>query len=309
MRPRVTIIVPTYNRATLVTRAIDSALGQTYPNLEVLVVDNGSTDDTPQVLHLYDDEPRLRVVRHERNQGVTAAKNTGLSNLAAETVYVGILDDDDTLVPSAIETLVQVFEANEGCYSQVFGWCVDSVSGELSGRMPHREGPITYDDALSGRFTGEFFQLASRALLEGRRFDERAAGAESAVWWPLLRERDGWVVKEVVHRYDTSGNDRVSTVGYTRSTATGRMWACYAGLAAVGDDLRQRYPRRYGEGLIELAKWAALAGEPRRARAAAREGVRYARSRRSLVMAALILLPASFLRSVAGWRSKLRDAA
>ena len=155
---------------------------------------------------------------------------------------------------------------------------------------------------------GDFFHLASCALLDGRRFDERAAGAESSVWWPLLRERDGWLVNEVVYHVDTSGSDRVSTVAYTRSMATGRMWACHSGLAAVAEDLRLRYPRRYAEWLVELAKWAALAGEPGRARAA-REGVRYARSRRSLAMAALVLLPAPFVRAVAGWRSRFRDAA
>src|SRR4029079_1901178 len=103
--------------------------------------------------------------------------------------------DDDTLLPEAIETLVRVFEANDGRFSMVFGWSVNRVSGEPTGAMRYREGPVTYDDVLSGRFTGEFFQLVSRAMLDGKRFDARALGAEFAVWWPLLRERDGWLVK------------------------------------------------------------------------------------------------------------------
>lgn len=309
MRPQVTIIIPTYNRARLVTRAIDSALGQTYPSLEIIVVDDGSTDETPDLLRRYDTEPRLRLVRLDRNQGVTSAKNAGLANLAAQVDYVGILDSDDTLIPSAVDTLVRVFETADDRYSQVFAWGLDGVSGALTGRMQYREGPVTYDDALSGRFGGDFWHLTSSRLLGNKRFDERASGAESSVWWPLLKERDGWLVRDVVLHVDTSGSDRISPVQYTPSAATGRMWACHAGLSAVAEDLRQRYPRRYGENLVELAKWAALAGDRPRARSAAREGVRYARSLRSILMAGLVLLPPRFLRSIVTWKSRFRDFA
>lgn len=303
MRPQVTIVIPTFNRAALVSRAIDSALGQTYPSLDVIVVDDGSTDDTPNILRRYEAEPRLRVVRLDRNRGVGAAKNAGLENVSPLADYLGVLDSDDTLMPSAIDTLVRVFEAEEGRYSQVFGWCVDGATDELTGRMPYSEGPVTYEDALSGRFSGEFWQLASCRLLDGRRFDARAAGGESAVWWPLLKQREGWLVGEVVRTYDMSGSDRVSAMAYTPSAVRGRMWACHAGLAAVADDLRERYPRRYGELLIELAKWAALAGERARAGAASREAIRYVRSPRSLLMAVLVLLPTEVVRRIATLRT------
>src|SRR5215203_3620455 len=203
MRSHVTIIIPTYNRARQVTQAIDSALGQTYPYLDVVVVDDGSTDETLDVLRGYDAEPRLHIVRLPRNMGVTAAKNAGMANVPAETIYLGILDSDDTLLPSAVDTLVRVFDADEGRYSQVYGWCVERTTGELMGRMPYREGPVRYEDALSGRFSGEFWQLASCRLLNGKRFDERAAGGESAVWWPLLKQREGWLIGDVVRQYDT----------------------------------------------------------------------------------------------------------
>lgn len=309
MRPRVTIILLTFNRAALVPHAIDSVLSQTYPNVEVVVIDNGSRDGTAEVLRGYEADPRVRVIRHETNVGITGGRNTALANLAPDTAYWGILSDDDTLLPGAIETLIQVFEANEGRYSMVFGWSVNPLSGEPTGRMSYREGPVTYDDVLSQRFIGEFFQLVSRELSGDMRFDERALGGEFAMWWPLLRERDGWLVKEVVHQFDTSGDDRASNVNYSRTTAQGRMWAWQGGLLAVGDDLRDRYPLHYGEGLIELAKWAALAGERGRAFAAARQAVRYAPSPRSIAMVALVLLPEHWIRSIANWRSGPRSAA
>jgi GalNAc5-diNAcBac-PP-undecaprenol beta-1,3-glucosyltransferase len=307
MGPSVTIIIPTYNRAALVTRAIDSALAQTYANLEVVVIDDGSTDETPDVLRRYDAEPRLRVVRLDRNVGVTAAKNAGLASVSPGAVYLGILDSDDALVPTAVERLVQAFGAADGRYSQVFGWCVDAATGELTGRMSYREGPVTYEDALSGRFSGEFWQLADCRLLEDRRFDERAAGGESVVWWPLLKEREGWLLGDVVRTYDRSGDDRVSRLAYTRTAALGRMWIYVADLAAFGGDLKELDPQRYGELLVELAKWAALAGDRARAGAASREAMRHARSPRSLLMAVLVLLPSDVVRRIAIWRSGLRN--
>jgi hypothetical protein len=103
--------------------------------------------------------------------------------------------------------------------------------------------------------------------------------------------------------------DRVSRVDYSPRAARGRLWASHAGLAAVAADLRARYPRRYGAFLIELAKWAALAGDGRRARAASREAIRYAPSRRSLLMAAVVLAPARFLGSAAGLRLRVSGVA
>lgn len=309
MPPLVTLITPTYNRASLVTRAIESIRAQSYPEIELIVVDDGSTDDTPGVLERYRGDPRVRIMRLEQNRGVTGAKNAGLEAVSQRTSYVGIVDSDDALRPDAIGTLVRVYEDTGERFSQVLGWCVDRVTGERTGEFARREGRVTYDDALAGRFGGDFFHLARHALMAGRRFDERAAGAESALWWPMLRDRDAWLVDAVVYEVDRSGGERVSLVEYGPSAAQGKMWATHAALAAVADDLRIRYPRRYGEWNVELAKWASLAGDTERARASAREALRYVRSPRALSMALLSLLPRPLARVVAGWRNRLRAVA
>lgn len=170
--------------------------------------------------------------------------------------------------------------------------------------MTHREGPVTYEDALTGRFNGEFWQLARCDLIADRRFDERASGAESSVWWPLLKISDGWLIGADVRTYDSSGSDRVSHIQYTRRDAAGRMWACHAALVAVGEDLRTRYPAQYGGRQAELAKWAAMAGEGAIARRASREALRYAPSRRSVSMAVLCFAPSALL-TVAAERERL----
>jgi dTDP-4-amino-4,6-dideoxygalactose transaminase/glycosyltransferase involved in cell wall biosynthesis len=108
--PLVSIAVTTYNRASLVTEAIQSVLRQTYSRTEIVVVDDGSTDDTARVLSRFDG--RLRVLRHEKNQGIAASKNTALRGTSESARYVGVLDSDDQYDPRFVERCVQFLETH-----------------------------------------------------------------------------------------------------------------------------------------------------------------------------------------------------
>ena len=89
--PRVSVIVPTYNRAGLLARALQSVLAQSWTDFEVLVVDNGSTDETPSIASTFTDA-RIRWLRVE-TRGASAARNAAISE--ARGVWVAFLDDDD----------------------------------------------------------------------------------------------------------------------------------------------------------------------------------------------------------------------
>ena len=101
--PRVSIIIPTYNRSKLLRVALKSALAQTYPNIEIIVVDDGSTDDTAAVVAQY--AGRVTYLK-QANQDVAAARNTGIR--AASGEYLTFLDDDDLIMPTKIARQVQV---------------------------------------------------------------------------------------------------------------------------------------------------------------------------------------------------------
>jgi glycosyltransferase involved in cell wall biosynthesis len=103
----VSIIIPTYNYGRFLRDAIDSALAQTYPPIEIIVVDDGSTDDTPQVLAEYGE--CIRVIR-QNNRGVAAARNRGIA--AANGDYLVFLDSDDILKPHSLELEIARFIAD-----------------------------------------------------------------------------------------------------------------------------------------------------------------------------------------------------
>jgi O-antigen biosynthesis protein len=106
VRPLVSVVVPTYNRAHLITRTLQSVLGQTCGEFEVLVVDDGSTDETEHIVRSCSDE-RVRYLRQPSNSGVSAARNRGLRE--ARGTFIAFLDSDDEWMPRKLERQVALF--------------------------------------------------------------------------------------------------------------------------------------------------------------------------------------------------------
>lgn len=105
MQPLVSVIIPTYNRAGLIGQAIENMFEQTYPNLEVIIVDDGSTDNTKEVLTSYGS--KIRWIS-QQNAGPSAARNRGLAMAAGE--IIAFQDSDDTWHPSKIARQVSLLE-------------------------------------------------------------------------------------------------------------------------------------------------------------------------------------------------------
>ena len=108
MTPRVTVLIGAYNNAPTLRRAIDSILGQSLADLELIVVDDGSTDDTAAVVGAVDDA-RLRYLPFERNVGISSSLNAGLE--AARAPLVAINDADDWSEPARLERQVALLDA------------------------------------------------------------------------------------------------------------------------------------------------------------------------------------------------------
>jgi len=103
--PKVSVIIPTYNCAKYICQAVDSVLAQTYRDFELVVVDDGSTDNTKELLMQYGKQ--LRYI-YQENRGMTAARNTGINNSSGE--YIAFLDSDDMWLPSKLQRQVKLLD-------------------------------------------------------------------------------------------------------------------------------------------------------------------------------------------------------
>jgi glycosyltransferase involved in cell wall biosynthesis len=137
----VSVIVRTYNRGYIVADAVRSILSQTMSDLEVVVVDDGSTDDTLAVLAQLDDD-RVRVVRHGTNRGVSAAGNTGIR--AARGDLIAHLDSDDLWHRTILETLVDFLDRHPEADAVFCG-----LEIERSGHAASPPPPTAFDELVA----------------------------------------------------------------------------------------------------------------------------------------------------------------
>ncbi len=182
----VSVIVPTYNRADLVGQAINSLLAQTRLPDEIIVIDDGSSDDTSTVLARYG--PPVQVIR-QHNRGRSAARNTGLG--AASGDLIAFLDSDDWLPPESITRRAIYLEQNPAVglvYSDAY---LNQEQGELfSQRYPvaHPSGMV-FAELAQHCFFGVSSVMARRSCLGSDRFDETLEQGEDFDLWLRLATR------------------------------------------------------------------------------------------------------------------------
>jgi glycosyltransferase involved in cell wall biosynthesis len=189
----VTVVIPAYNAAACVRRAVDSVLAQTWPRLEVVVVDDGSRDETLAVLAQYGS--RLRVLT-QPNQGPAAARNRGIEQSQGE--YVAFLDADDWWEPGKIAAQVAVLHDQPGA-----GFCSTATQVVDDAGHPVRLWPCCNDDdplpdalftngaAISGSTSGVMARKS--LLLDIGGFDATLRGFEDPDLWIRLSARAGYV--------------------------------------------------------------------------------------------------------------------
>lgn len=111
-KPLISVIIPVYNVAPCLRRCVDSLLAQTYPNYELILVDDGSTDDSPAICDVYKKRyGRVRVM-HQANQGVSTARNHGIE--AARGEYISFVDADDWVEPGFLQAFAEEVELHRG---------------------------------------------------------------------------------------------------------------------------------------------------------------------------------------------------
>jgi glycosyltransferase involved in cell wall biosynthesis len=186
---RVSVIIPTFNSAVLVTAAVESALAQTAPPMEVIVVDDGSTDDTRERLSAYGN--RIRYL-HQQNRGVAAARNSGLREAQGE--FIAFLDADDVWHPRKLEMQITAMAANPDLRllgTSIFDWPTDRIGDVYGAGAIHRVAWRKL--AVKNYFATSSVMVRRTALLQVGEFDTALQGPEDHDLWLRIAETGGAV--------------------------------------------------------------------------------------------------------------------
>lgn len=207
MVPIVSIILPTYNRARLIGRSINSVLLQTFHDFELIVVDDASTDNSEDVIKELSD-PRLRYIRHEMNRGGAAARNTGIQ--AAAGNFIGFQDSDDEWLPEKLAKQIQAFHTSSQETGVVYSGC-NRIDGLKKTYIPSpginpKRGKL-HSRLLAGNFITLPSLLVKKECLEKVGvFDER-----------LLRLHDWDLFIRIARHYDFAFIDEPLLISYFTS--------------------------------------------------------------------------------------------
>lgn len=208
--PTVSVVIPTYNRDAVVTRAIDSVLTQTYDDFEVVVVDDYSTDDTKAVVSEYDDD-YVRYVRHNENRGACAARNTGIGHSNGR--YIAFLDSDDEWHKTKLTKHVRCMERAPESVGVVYtGYRVKRSDNVEIGQVPSKRGDIHHDQLAKDWVSPTSAVLVDRECFESvGTFDTGlAARQDYDMWLRLSRYYEFDYVKEPLVTLHADGDNRIT---------------------------------------------------------------------------------------------------
>lgn len=207
--PLVSVYIPSKNRQKLLSIALDSVRQQTYPNIEILVVDDGSTDGTYDYLtELSNELPHLRIFKNEKSIGACAARNIAIKH--AQGDFVTGLDDDDVFLPNRIETLINAYDDKYAFVCSSLFWdygkkkrLVDSIECDIS-----LSEQLSYNEA-----TTQILVKKSRILAVGG-FDESFVSCQDYDLWTRLIIEYGDARRIAVPSYilnDTGSSQRMTS--------------------------------------------------------------------------------------------------
>lgn len=165
-KPLVSVIIPTYNRAHLLGRAIGSVLSQTYQDFELIVVDDASTDGTENIVNKFSDL-RIRYIRHERNMGGSTARNTGIRE--AHGQFIAFQDSDDEWLWGKLKKQIETFDSCNHdvgvVYTGFLRWECQSAVYIPGLQIQTKEGDIS-EQILSGNFVSTQTLMVRKGVLE-----------------------------------------------------------------------------------------------------------------------------------------------
>jgi glycosyltransferase involved in cell wall biosynthesis len=201
--PKVSVVIPTYNRARFLPVAVRSVLKQTFTDFEIVIVDDASADDTEAVVASLGDA-RIKYIRHDRNMRIAHARNTGVANSTGE--YIAFLDDDDEWVYDKLAKQVQVLDTHSPIVGAVYtafaqvDLATESILGVVA---PRKRGHILHELCMRNWIgTASTVCVRRECFAEVGLFDEGIEfGEEYDMWIRIAHAFDFEYIDEVLVAY------------------------------------------------------------------------------------------------------------
>ncbi len=205
--PVVSVVVSTYNRQKKLARALLSAINQSLKDIEIIVVDNASTDGTEELVRQFHD-PRVRYIRHEANAGGGAARNTGIRAAGAE--YIALLDDDDQWSPQKLEK--QIAKMRQAPVQTGLVYVGTEIYDEHKSIVrqvnhPHYRGEV-YQQLLLGTILGSVTSVLVKkeCFIKSGLFDETLTSCQDwDMWLRIAQHFEFDFVDEILARINMHG--------------------------------------------------------------------------------------------------------
>lgn len=208
-KPLVTVYIPTYNRVALLDRALRSVISQTYKNFEVIVVNDGSSDNTEQFMQNFiETHSTVKYLKHDKPKGANVARNYAIKE--AKGYFITGLDDDDEMLPNRIEWLVKEYDDK---YAYVFSkWNVIDVNNKIR-TQNYTFNSISLNNMLTKNFTGNQVLTTREMFFKAGLFDEMlTASQDYDMWIRMLKLKPSakFLSKPTYNQYTTALN-RITT--------------------------------------------------------------------------------------------------
>lgn len=192
----VSVIIPTYNRAHLVGRAIQSVLNQTYQDFELIIVDDGSTDNTDDIIKEFQKkDKRIKYIRHEKNKGGSAARNSGIKVSRGE--YIAFLDSDDEWFIEKLKRQMKFFKNASPEVSVVYTGFIykDELGGNTCKQYIPKKRCYIYEDILAENCVG----TTSTVLIKRKCFEKVEIFDENL---PSCQDWEMWIRIAKEYQFD-----------------------------------------------------------------------------------------------------------
>ena len=242
----VSVLIPAYNAEKTINRCLDSILAQTYCGIEVIIVNDGSTDNTLSICLNYAEKDKRIIVYNQTNQGVSAARNTGLRNASGD--YILYVDSDDWIEPNMIRRMVDLIEdadivfcGNDHAETPGQAECIDNVKIEYWNQQQQMLEFMKHK-----RMTGMLWnKLIRRSITDGYLFNEKTDYGEDAEFlWKILKKSHEMVVTNEILYHHVLDDTSISHLSFSdKKYSAIPMWE------SINKDVAENYSE-----LIYLAK-------------------------------------------------------